>query len=55
MDMITEETPRIWAAERYSCKSTFLASMFNRFGQADGFENLLAQIIKPDQSIENVH
>ena len=29
MEMITEERPRIWATERYSCKSSFLVKLMN--------------------------
>ena len=55
MDMITEETPRIFANIRYTCKSSFVVDTINRFGEAEGFENLLKIISKPEISLEYVY
>ena len=52
--MITTEDKKIYATERYFCKSSFLVSLFNKFGEQGGFESLLHMITKPEVSIENL-
>lgn len=53
--MITEEIPRIFATERYSCKSSFLVETINQFGEAGGYESLLTLVSKPEISLEYVY
>ena len=55
MEMITEEVPRIFATERYSCKSSFLVEIINKFGEAGGYESLLNLLSKPEISLEYVY
>ena len=54
MAMITEETQKIFATERYTCKSSFYVAMVNRFGKGEGFEHLLKLIVKQEVSLENL-
>ena len=41
------EGSKIFATVRYSCKSTALVSLLNKFGEEGGFENLLTLIAQP--------
>ena len=54
MAMITSPETKIFATERYTCKSTFLVAIFNKFGEQGGFESLLKMIAKPEVSIDNL-
>ena len=54
MAMITSEGMRIFAVERYTCKSSFFVTMVNRFGEAEGFENLLKLVRSPKMSLEDL-
>ena len=54
MAMITTEDQRIFATERYTCKSTFLVSLINKFGEQGGFESLISMVTKPEVSLESL-
>lgn len=54
MALITEESQRIYAVERYTCKSMVFAANINKLGLAGFFQNLLTLISKPETSLENV-
>ena len=52
--MITEPGQRIYAVERYSCKSSVFIALFNKFGNEGAFESLLSLIAHPETSLENL-
>lgn len=55
MAMIKTEDTKIFAVERYTCKSSFFVAIINRFGETGGFESLLKLIVKPEVSLENLY
>ena len=54
MSMINKEDQKIFAVERYTCKSHFLVAVMNKFGEAGGYESLLKVIVMPEVSLENL-
>ncbi len=54
MEMITKEDQKIFAVERYTCKSHFFVAIVNKFGEAGGYESLIKVISMPDLSLENL-
>ena len=54
MEMITKEDQKIFAVERYTCKSHFFVTIVNKFGEAGGYESLLKVIASPKVSLENL-
>ncbi len=55
MAMITDDTQKIYATERYSCKSSVFASSINKLGHAGFFQNLLTEIGEAETSLESVY
>ena len=45
---------KIYATERYSCKSTAFIALLNKFGEEGAFENLLTLIARPEANLENL-
>ena len=53
--MITDPKQKIFATERYCCKSEVFVGMLNKLGLEGAYERILTLIERPDVSIENLH
>ena len=55
MEMIKSEDMKIFATERYTCKSSAFVAIINKFGLAQGFEHLIDLIKSPETSLNNLN
>ena len=53
--MITDPKQKVFATERYSCKSKVFVGMLNKLGHEGAYERILTLIERPDVSIESLH
>ena len=51
--MLASPDDVIFATERARCKSTMMVSLLNKFGEAQGFEKLLARLQEEDTTLEH--